>query len=152
MRTSRLPSLWRLLPFLPGLLALAIVAALAQAPVPQSPTRKNGEDVNLPAFRELSGLRPDQSLLFNGWGITPAGEQVATSDMPLKLVVSPDKHLIAAACAGFNNTGLALFDLSSRQVSQFLPLRKIWNGLAFSADSTRLYVSGGDSGKIHLFK
>ena len=149
MHISRLNQCWRPLLFLCSILALG---ALAGEPARQSPTRKDGEDVNRPGFRELSGLRPDQGLLFNGWGISPAGDQVATSDMPLKLVVSPDKRLLAAACAGFNNTGLALFDLSTRKVSQFFPLKKIWNGLAFSPDSSRIYVSGGDSGKIHLFK
>ncbi len=113
--------------------------------------RQGNEDVNRPDFREMRGLRPDAKLLFNGWGLSPAGVPVTTSDMPLKLVVSPDKKLLAAVCAGFNNTGLALFDIAGRKQTQFFPLKKVWNGLAFSKDSRRLYVSGSDSGQIYVY-
>ncbi len=130
---------------------LLAVVSLAAQPTSQKPVRHIGDDVNGPGFRQQAGLRPNEDLLFNGWGLTPAGEQVVISDMPLKLVVSPDKRLLAAACAGFNNTGLALIDLATRKVSRFFPLKNVWNGLAFSADSTRLYVSGADSGKLYVF-
>jgi YVTN family beta-propeller protein len=36
-------------------------------------------------------------------------------------------------------------------VTQFLPLPKVWNGLAFSKDGHRIFVSGGESGMIHVF-
>jgi YVTN family beta-propeller protein len=91
-------------------------------------------------------------LLFNGWGVTPAGEHVPISDLALKLVVSPDKKMLLAASAGFNDTGLSLLDIASRRVTQFLPLARIWNGLAFSLDGRRILVSGGDSGRVHVFK
>ena len=129
-------------------------AALAYLPVPaQSPSasRQGDEDVRSPSLRARPGLMPKGSLLFNGWGVTPAGEPRAISDLPLKFVFSPDKKMLLAASAGFNDPGLTLFDLTSRRVTQFLPLPKVWNGLAFSKDGRRIFVAGGDSGAIHVF-
>jgi hypothetical protein len=37
--------------------------------------------------------------------MTPAGEHVTISDMPLKLIVSPDGKFLLAVSGGYNNTG-----------------------------------------------
>jgi YVTN family beta-propeller protein len=131
---------------------MALFSALAAGAPQQGPARNPGEDVNSARVREAQGLRPSENLLFNGWGLTPAGEQVPISDLALKLVVSPDKKMLLAACAGFNDTGLTLVDVTSRRVTQFLPLQKIWTGLVFSLDGRRILVSGGDSGRVNVFK
>ena len=68
------------------------------------------------------------------------------SDLPLKMIVSPDGKLLLAACAGYNNTGLAVIDLASKKVVQFFPLPHTWNGLAFSHDGKRVFLAGGSSG------
>jgi YVTN family beta-propeller protein len=143
----RLPGGWRAAA-LAGVLGLGVGSAGAQGP---APTRKPEQEVNSPPVRALAGLRPDASLLFNGWGLSPAGEHVAISDLALKLVIAPDKHVLAAASGGYNKTGLTLLDLATRKVTQFFPLPEVWNGLAFSKDGRRLFVSGGDSGVIHVF-
>jgi YVTN family beta-propeller protein len=109
--------------------------------------------------------------LFNGWTVTPAGSVIPldhleaavqdpafhkpaggmASDLPLKMIVSPDGKVLLAACAGYNNTGLAVIELASKKVVQFFPLPEVWNGLAFSADGKRVFLAGGDLGKIHVF-
>ncbi len=109
--------------------------------------------------------------LFNGWSISPAGTIIPlehleavlpdgnpnrsaaniTADLPLKMIVSPDGKLLLAACAGYNSTGLAVVDLATNRLSQFIPLPEVWNGLAFSRDGKRVFVSGGDSAELHIF-
>jgi len=118
---------------------------------PQSPVRSADTDVKDASLRQTPGLAPNKNLLFNGWGVTPAGQPVSISDMPLKMVISPDKKMVLAVSAGFKETGLSLVDLNSRTLKQFIPLPEVWNGLAFSRDGRRLFVSGGDSGKIYVF-
>src|SRR4051812_19454481 len=78
--------------------------------------------------RRTPGVHPDDHPLSNGWGLTPAGKQVTLSDMPLKLAVSPDGRMLAASCGGFRNQGVALIDLQSHEVTQFVPLLRAWNG------------------------
>ena len=66
------------------------------APAQNQPVRQPDEDVNSPALRERQGLRPNTNLLFNGWGVSPAGEQTLVSDLALKMVVAPDQKRVVA--------------------------------------------------------
>jgi YVTN family beta-propeller protein len=101
--------------------------------------------------RERQRLAPDRYLLHSGWGVTPAGIHVRISDMALKMIVSPDKKMLVAISGGFSDTGLTLFDLKTHKVSQFLPLKGCWNGVAFSVDGHRIFVPGGDTGLVYVF-
>jgi YVTN family beta-propeller protein len=133
------------------MLAASISATHSSTAASPRPTRGADEDVKSSTVRMRGGLTPNANLLFNGWGVTPAGEHVPISDIALKFVIAPDKKMLLAASGGFNDTGLTLFDIAGRRVSQFLPLPEVWNGLAFSKDGGRVFVSGGDSGVIHVF-
>ena len=131
------------------------IALLASWPVlaaEAQPTRQPDEAVNAADVRQRPGLRPNQSLLFNGWGVTPAGTQVPVSDLALKLVVSPDRQRLVAVHGGFTKHGVSLIDLGNRKEAQFIPLGETWNGLAFSRDGGEFFVAGGDSGRVHVFK
>jgi len=74
-------------------LTALLVTDCCSAPAQSAPTRKAMEDVNSPEVRERPGLHPNANLLFNGWGVTPAGQHIPISDMALKMVVAPDKRL-----------------------------------------------------------
>jgi len=102
------------------------------------------QDVNSRALREQPGLHPDTNLLFNGWGVTPAGRHVPVSDWALKLVVAPDQRRLVAVHGGFTEHGVSLIDIAKGEQTQFLALKKSWNGLAFGRDGKRFFVSGGD--------
>jgi YVTN family beta-propeller protein len=139
--------------FLPfGLLLFVSLSGINSSVTAANPVRQPDEDVNSPEVRTRAGLRPDEHLLFNGWGVTPAGEQVSTTDLALKLVVAPDGKRLFAVHGGFNQHGVTVFDIATKKETQFLPLKKSWNGLAFSRDGKQFFVSGGDSGQIHVFK
>ncbi|HVV73249.1 MAG TPA: SMP-30/gluconolactonase/LRE family protein, partial [Verrucomicrobiae bacterium] len=145
MKRLRLPSVL--------LLSTVTVCSLqAKEPLPSSPSpRLPTQDVNSPALRAMPGLRPGENLLFNGWGISPAGHHIPVSDLALRLVVAPDQLRLIAVHGGFNEHGVTLIDPVKGEQTQFLPLRKSWNGLAFSHDGKHFFVSGGDSGQIHAF-
>src|SRR3954469_9796529 len=130
-----------------ALIAAGILAA-TKTTASELPTRQSGEEVNSAAVRQRQGLRPNTNLLFNGWGVTPAGKQVLVSDLALKLVVTQDQQRVIATHGGFNNEGVTILDLASQQQTQFFPLDEAWNGIAFSRDGHRFFVSGGDSGLI----
>lgn len=132
-----------------AVLALGAARLTAQ----RAAVRRAADDLRGSELRDMPGLRPNENLLFNGWGITPAGEHVLIeSDMPLKMALSPDGKTLAAVCGGFNKTGLTLVDVKGKRLVQSLPLERAWNGLAFSKDGSRLFVSGGNSGQIHAFR
>ena len=128
-------------------LALPLLLAAQQ----NARSRIPDEDVNAASLRERANLHPGTNLLFNGWGLSPAGQHVPISDLALKLIVSPDKQRLVAVCGGYSKTGLTLLDPGTKRVTQFLPLSEAWNGLAFSLDGRRIFVSGGDSRQINVF-
>src|SRR4051812_15073080 len=131
---------------------LALIAAFGLLPALSAQSqRAPDEDVNSAAVRTRPALQPSESLLHNGWGVTPAGRPVRVSDMPLKMIVSPDKRMLVAMSAGFNDTGVTLLDLKTKEVAQFLPLKACFNGLAFSLDGTQLFACGGSTGDIFVF-
>jgi YVTN family beta-propeller protein len=130
----------------------ALVCSLNLALFSQIPTRLPSEDVNSQPVRTRQHLGPDASLLFNGLGLSPAGEHVRISDMPLKMVIAPDRKAVVAVCAGYNEAGVNLVSLDERRERQFISLPEVFNGLAFSPDGKRFYVSGGDSGDIYIFR
>ena len=130
-------------------IALAVTATAVTAR--RGTVRLPTEDVRTAEFRETPGQQPGENLLFNGWGVTPAGTHAPLGDMPLRMVVAPDGRAVAVVTGGFNNTGLTLLDLKEKRVSQFLPLARAWNGLAFSRDGRRIFVTGGNSELVHTF-
>lgn len=129
----------------------ALLASAAGVAVFAAPVRAPDQDVKSAELRTTPGLLPNEHLLFNGWGVTPAGEHVTMSDLALKLVVTPDHKRLVAVHGGFNEHGLTVFDLATHQRTQFLPLARSWNGLAFSRDGKQCFASGGSSGEIHVF-
>jgi YVTN family beta-propeller protein len=135
-----------------GCAPLGLLLAVSSAFGQETPPRTPAEDVGGAEVRTRQGLRPGDTLLFNGWGVTPAGEQVATSDMVLRMVVAPDRRRLVAVGGGYNRHGLTLLDAARKQVTQFLPLPRAWNGLAFSLDGRRIFVSTGDQAEIHVFR
>jgi YVTN family beta-propeller protein len=136
--------------------ALALVVAASAWTLPclgqQAPVRLQSEDMDSAAVRQRQHLTPDANLLFNGLGLAPAGQHVLISDLPLKMVIAPDRKAVVAVCAGFNNVGVNLVSLDAKHDTQFLPLAETFNGLAFSPDGKRFYVSGGSKGALYIFK
>ncbi len=131
--------------------ALFLVSAAALTGQIAVPARNPNDDVKRPDLRTRPGLKPGESLLFNGWGLTPAGGHIPITDLALKLLVAPDRKAFAAVSGGYNAHGLTLLDMAGQRVTQFFPLAETWNGLAFSKDGRRILVAGGDSGQIHVF-
>jgi len=58
-----------------------------------------------------SGPTDKGFLLPNGWTLTPAGEQVALTDLPLNIIPLADGRHALTATSGFNTHNLSLIDL-----------------------------------------
>src|SRR5947208_3512544 len=95
-----------------GAAGALLLAGLAWWGSPRVAARRSGarlasEAVGSAELRSLEGLRPSDTLLFNGWGVTPAGRHVRLEgDMPLKMVLSPDGRTLAASLGRLSPTGL----------------------------------------------
>jgi YVTN family beta-propeller protein len=87
----------------------------------------------------------DGYALPNGWKITPPGRSIATEDMVLKLIPSPDDRVVIASHSGYNPHGLVVADQKSEEALQRIKLKTTWLGMAWSPNGRTLYVSGGNA-------
>jgi YVTN family beta-propeller protein len=97
-------------------------------------------------------------LLPNGWTVTPAGEQVILTDLPLNILPLADNKHALVATSGFNAHELCLIDLKTKQVIAKETVRQSWFGLAHEpggarqvAAGGRLWWSGGGANLLHTF-
>src|SRR5437899_3318766 len=68
-------------------------------------------------------------LLPNGWTISPAGQHVTLTDLPLNIHPFADgKHALVAS-SGYNRHELSLIDLTTRKIVSQGTVRQSWFGL-----------------------
>ncbi len=84
----------------------------------------------------------------NGWSLTPAGKQLPCGDLPLNLVVSPDRKILAVTNNGQSTQSIQLFDAVNDKLLHEVVIPKSWYGLHFSGDGKSLYASGGNDNWI----
>jgi YVTN family beta-propeller protein len=90
-------------------------------------------------------------LLPNGWTITPAGDQVALTDLPLNIFPLADGRHALAASSGFNDHELVLVDLTAKSVVAKQKVTESWFGLAVDEKTGQVWWSGGGSDRVHGF-
>ena len=103
---------------------------------------------------QLPGPLPatGQTLLPNGWKLSPAGQQTPLGDLPLNLVLAPGGRLAAVINCGYATNSVQLLDAQTGRVLDTQPVKAAWLGLAFGPDGRTLYASGGESNRVHCFR
>ncbi len=91
-------------------------------------------------------------LLPNGWTLTPAGEQVSLTDMPLNIIPLADNRHALVASSGYNKHELCLVDLQDRTIVDRESVRQSWFGLAVSAAGDKVWWSGGGADMLHAYE
>lgn len=117
----------------PKIVALAAVATSAFSALAQTPT---------------NNPQATQILLPNGWSLSPAGRAVPLGDLPLNMQLAPSKKLLAVTNNGQSKQSVQLIDPVTEKLLDERPVAKAWYGLKFSADSKKLYASGGNDNII----
>jgi DNA-binding beta-propeller fold protein YncE len=102
----------------------------------------------LGAQQRVGRLPDGGAILPNGWPLTPAGEQIELSTLPMALELGPNAERAIVLNAGFLAPSLSVVDLSTRKVAQTIALRDAWLGLAASPARDKHYVGGGASGSV----
>ncbi|RPI82798.1 MAG: YncE family protein, partial [Planctomycetaceae bacterium] len=90
-------------------------------------------------------------LLPNGWRLTPAGEQVPLTDLPLNITTSPDGRYAFVATSGYRDHELTVVNLETREKVASEKVPQSWFGLSYDAAEGRLWWSGGGSGLVHAY-
>ena len=104
--------------------------------------------------RLLVGVQDNGRILVpNGQTLTPAGTHIEVNDRPLGMIVSPNGALLAVVTgSNFNPRALHLIDINTRTLRQTIPIANSFVGVAFSPAGDTIYVGGGASNDVKIFK
>ena len=101
---------------------------------------------------ETSGKDPSgRTCLPTGVCLDPAGRSFAVGNMPLAMVLTPEKDRLVVSLSGWRQQGLQVVDLKTSQVVQTILQPGAFLGLVFSPDGRTLYVSGGNEDAIYRY-
>ncbi len=88
-------------------------------------------------------LASSMKTLPNGWSLSPVGRGIPLGDLPLNMVVSKSKKMLAVTNNGQSVQSIELIDPVTEEILDSVFVAKSWYGLAFSADEKFLYAAGG---------
>ena len=103
-------------------------------------------DLGLPSEPSASHRLP------TGARLDPAGRSIAVGNMPLAARVSPDGRYLVLSMSGWREQGLEVVDRARGVVVQRLPQPGAFLGLAWAADGTTLYASGGAADAVYVYR
>ena len=98
----------------------------------------------------LPGKRDGGTLLPNQWRLTPAGRHTTVGDLPLKMVLAPDRKHVLVATNGYSDQGLTVIDVATGNVSSQAPLWQSYSGLDVMITSPTTAAS--PSGRSSFFR
>lgn len=96
-------------------------------------------------------LNQRRILLPNGWSLTPVGKNLSLGDLPLNLVVSHNKKLMAVTNNGQSTHTIDLIDIEKGTRLDSIIIAKAWYGLSFSEDDRYIYASGGHDNRVNKY-
>jgi YVTN family beta-propeller protein len=99
-----------------------------------------------------AGVTEKGFLLPNGSTLTPAGDHVLLTDLPLNIIPLADSRFALAATSGYNAHELSLIDVKERKVVDHQTVSQSWFGLALSAAGDRVWWSAGGGNELHVFR
>jgi len=90
-------------------------------------------------------------MLPNQWSLNPVGTQVAVGDFPVNMAIHPGGRFAVILHCGYGTHEVVVLDINRARVFSRVPLEQAFYGLAFSADGTRLFVSGAGQESVEIF-
>jgi YVTN family beta-propeller protein len=108
----------------------------------------------LAVHHRVVGVQHDGRILVpTGQTLTPAGTHIEVNDRPLGMAVSPDGNLLAVVTgSNFGARAIHLIEVQSRTLRQTIAIANSFVGVAFSPDGATIYVGGGPSNDVKIFK
>ncbi|MBA2686342.1 MAG: bifunctional YncE family protein/alkaline phosphatase family protein [Gemmatimonadaceae bacterium] len=124
---------------------IAFATALIVANCSRPSRSSDSPPSNLPASLSSTARLP------TGARLDPAGRSTPLGNMPLSALLAPDGHIIVVSLSGYREQGLQIVNRETGALVQRLPQSGAFVGLAFSADGSTLYASGGATDRVYVY-
>jgi YVTN family beta-propeller protein len=83
-------------------------------------------------------------MLPNGWRVTPVGRRISLpGDMPVNMMIAPDRRSLLISTAGFHNHSINVLDLATKHLVQSIDIAKNWPGMAVNPATGDIYLATG---------
>ena len=115
-------------------------------------TACSADDSQKPQTAPKIDVAEQQTLLPNGWKLTPAGRQVILTDLPLNILTSPDGRYAFVATNGYNSHDFTVIDLQTSEKIATESVFQSWFGLAADFNTGKFWWSGGGAGQRHTLQ
>ena len=108
-------------------------------------------------FLSLNGLffclpAMAQSELPNGWSLSPSGDHYSLGDLPMHMISDPSNRYLIIANAGQSDHSLMVFDMQQRLMTDSLPVKSTFYGLAFDGLTNQLFSTGANLNVIGRYQ
>ncbi|MDY0003606.1 MAG: hypothetical protein RBU30_20070 [Polyangia bacterium] len=99
------------------------------------------------------GATPGARVLAGNRLLTPEGDEVEVGGFPVDVRTHPTLPLAYVSNTGYRRRAVQVLDLDSGEVVQEIARTEAFYGmaLAMTGDSSRLYMGGGDSGRVDAY-
>ncbi len=104
-----------------------------------------------PAITWPGQLEAGAIMLPNGWRIAPAGELSKLGDFPSRIEVHPSEPVLAIQHCGYGDHEVVLVEPKSGRILSRSIVPYSFNGIAWSPDGTKLFLSGGFDDLIYRY-
>jgi DNA-binding beta-propeller fold protein YncE len=144
----------RLTPFRSGL-AFCGVRAILLATIFQGACglALHAQDPGTRPATQLPGFQGrGETLLPNGWSLKPVGKQVELGDFPSRMKLSPDGRFAAILHTGWGTHEVRMVSIAEGTILSSVALDQAYQGLCFSPDGKRLYVSRGEDEAVFVYE
>ncbi len=99
---------------------------------------------------ERSLIGDDHGRLPTGARLDPAAPLMPVGQMPLAMVMSPERTHLVMLLNGWGENGVQIVDRRSGAITQTVTLPAAFLGLAFSPDGHTIAASGGNTDRLYL--
>lgn len=148
-----------------ALMLVSVCLAQNAAPVPvtrpapvaaaqvQDVTDEAAPQLAKSARDRVPGLQSNAEVLLpNGWSLAPEGTQIEMGDFPTHIQVTKDGKFAAVLHCGWGAHEIRMVSLGEKPaVTSTTSVPQAFYGLSFSADDSRLLVSGGEDECVYVY-
>jgi DNA-binding beta-propeller fold protein YncE len=113
----------------------------------QAQEQENRPAIQLPGFQGRG-----ETLLPNGWSLKPVGKQIELSDFPSRMKLTPDGRYAAILHTGWGTHEVRMISIADATVTSSVVVDQAFQGLCFSPDGSRLYVSRGEDEAVFVYE